>query len=652
MGNNMGCNNSRNDTDENENDEKKPVLSVSEKNALSNATKERRSNQRLLENMVHEEFDRDIDTVYHTKKTDILGSGLCGIVRICIHRQTKIKYALKTLDKKKVKDENLDKLKNEIRIMASLGHPNIVRLHECFENPDKIYLVMEVCTGGELLDRLHRQAEKRYTEKDACKLVHTMLGSIRYCHEHQIVHRDLKLENFLFESKLPDAELKLIDFGLSQHFKPAEVLSTPVGTPYYVAPEVLGGAYDAKCDVWAIGVIAYMLVSGSPPFYGTSDAETLRAVQEGVVLFNQKHFRGVNDSAKNFISECLTKNPLDRPSAEEALRHEWFKTLADNKEPVSLNIIDRLRGFEKKSALHRLCMEVVAHSMTTEQIRNLRKEFKTLDTEGSGEISYEALKQVMRNFSTITDEDVDLIFKNARSGWEHTGRINYHEFIAATISLSEINEENMKLAFEKMSNRNGFITFDDIHDLLGKDATNQDVEDMLLELGLSRDSHISYQQFENIMREGVVDPNCSSPVGLERRFSVRKGPIGVERRPGATPLPVDLPAIIRAHSQECDTSAIALAAAAAQSTNIVNFLTAPELRRNTPRSLVKDVERLAVASTSSTTSSTLSDTSSAVSRSPNSKLQLITSTAITTATARPPEYSSRATVSSPIMPSY
>jgi len=94
--------------------------------------------------------------------------------------------------------------------MALLGHPNIVRLHEYFETPDKIYLVMEICNGGELLDRLHRQVEQRYTERVACKLVHTMLGAIRYCHEHNIVHRDLKLENFLFESMAPDAELKLI----------------------------------------------------------------------------------------------------------------------------------------------------------------------------------------------------------------------------------------------------------------------------------------------------------------------------------------------------------------------------------------------------------------------------------------------------------
>ena len=129
----------------------------------------------------------DIDTFYHTKKTEVLGTGLCGIVRVCIHRQTKIKYALKTLDKLKVKDEsNLLKLKNEIRIMALLGHPNIVRLHEYFETPDKIYLVMELCGGGELLQHLHLQHLSKFPERTACRLVRGILGAIRYCHEHNI----------------------------------------------------------------------------------------------------------------------------------------------------------------------------------------------------------------------------------------------------------------------------------------------------------------------------------------------------------------------------------------------------------------------------------------------------------------------------------
>eukprot|EP01041_Mallomonas_annulata_P006695 gene6695-13575_t len=483
-------------------EESKPVLSMDEKNALSSATKERRAGQRLIENMVHEEFNRDIDSVYFTKKTEVLGTGLCGIVRVCIHKQTKIQYALKTLDKKKVKDSNsLNNLKNEIRIMALLGHPNIVRLHEYFESPDKIYLVMELCGGGELLEHLHRQHLQKYPEKTACKLVRSVLGAIRYCHEHSIVHRDLKLENFLFENKSQDAELKLIDFGLSQHFNPEELMNTPVGTPYYVAPEVLSGAYDAKCDVWSIGVIAYMLLSGSPPFHGNNDAETLKAVQEGTLVFN-KYFNPVSAQAKDFIRTCLTRNVSERPTAEALQKHEWFKILHEPAEPMSTDIIHRLQGFEKKSALSRLCTEVVAHTLTAQQIKGLRKEFLKLDVNQSGEISYEDLKSILQLNGRIPTEEIDKLFSNGRTGWEHTGKINYHEFIAATISISAIKDENLKLAFEMMSNRNGYITAEDIQDLLGKDATQQEVERMLSEMNLNLTSHITYADFERIMRDG------------------------------------------------------------------------------------------------------------------------------------------------------
>jgi len=482
-------------------DESKPELTEEEKSVLSHATKERRAQQRLIENMVHEEFNRDIESVYHTKKTEVLGSGLCGIVRVCIHKQTKIQYALKTLDKTKVKDAtNLNSLKNEIRIMALLGHPNIVRLHEYFESPDKIYLVMELCGGGELLEHLNRQHLHKYPEKTACKLVRSVLGAIRYCHEHNIVHRDLKLENFLFENRNSDAELKLIDFGLSQHFQPTEVLRTPVGTPYYVAPEVLSGAYDSKCDIWSIGVIAYMLLSGSPPFHGATDADTLRAVQEGNLTFNQ-YFNPVSAAAKDFIVKCLNRNVSERPNAEPLQKHEWFTILqSDIVEPMSSEIIDRLRGFDKKSAFSRLCMEVVAHTLTTEQIKTLRKEFTKLDVQHAGEISYDDLRAVLKKQGGV-DEDIDNIFREARTGWEHTGKINYHEFVAATISINAVKGENLKLAFEMMSHRKGYITSADIQDLLGKDATQEEVEKMMLEVKFSPSSQISYKDFEKIMRE-------------------------------------------------------------------------------------------------------------------------------------------------------
>jgi serine/threonine protein kinase len=200
-----------------------------------------RSKQRLSQNIVTENFDKDIRDYYDIDKQTVLGSGISGSVRICVHLATGNQYALKSLTKKKVKAEKLLRLKEEIQFMADLDHPNILRLNEYFETNDVIYLVLDLCRGGELLDRLHEQKGHHYSERIACKYVHTMLSAISYCHAHNIVHRDLKLENFLFENDTSDSELKLIgallnikpiivfkvsltDFGLSHYFAPQEVL--------------------------------------------------------------------------------------------------------------------------------------------------------------------------------------------------------------------------------------------------------------------------------------------------------------------------------------------------------------------------------------------------------------------------------------------
>jgi calcium-dependent protein kinase len=171
-----------------------------------------------------------------------------------------------------LKDETLADLKAEINIMASLDHPNIVRIVEYFESKYSIYLILELLSGGELLDRLYEQKDFHYSEKIACRHIHTILNAINHCHRHNIAHRDLKLENFLFESRSDDAQLKLIDFGLSQYFQPEQIMHKAVGTPYYVAPEVMEGSYTAKCDIWSLGVITYMLLSGKLSYDSRSEA--------------------------------------------------------------------------------------------------------------------------------------------------------------------------------------------------------------------------------------------------------------------------------------------------------------------------------------------------------------------------------------------
>lgn len=165
------------------------------------ASEKMRKEQKLNRNIVHAEFHRDVNEFYELSGGIELGHGISGSVRTVTHRQTKMLFACKTLDKQTLSDSKLQELRNEIGFMATLDHPNILRLYEYFETKDTIFLIMHLCQGGELLDRLHAQKNSRYTEKMACKYVKQMLDAVRYCHDNNIVHRDLKLENFLLDTE-------------------------------------------------------------------------------------------------------------------------------------------------------------------------------------------------------------------------------------------------------------------------------------------------------------------------------------------------------------------------------------------------------------------------------------------------------------------
>jgi calcium-dependent protein kinase len=176
---------------------------------------------------------RHLNEFYDIEEEKILGTGLNGTVKACVHRQTKLQFALKSLSKRDLKPDGLRKLRVEIDIMMGLDHPNILSLHEFFETEEELLLVLELCSGGELIDRLHEQEDKKFSEPVAKRLIFTMLSAIEHCHSNCVIHRDLKLENFLFTNKTDDAQLKLIDFGLSQYFRPGEMLHKSLGINIY-----------------------------------------------------------------------------------------------------------------------------------------------------------------------------------------------------------------------------------------------------------------------------------------------------------------------------------------------------------------------------------------------------------------------------------
>lgn len=263
---------------------------------------------------------------YKTGKT--LGSGTYAVVKECVHITTGEYFACKVLNKKFLMGRE-HMVRNEIAVLkrVSAGHKNIVQLHDFFETTHNLYLVFDLCTGGELFDRIC--ARGSYFEKDAANIVRTVTSAVKYLHDQGIVHRDLKPENILFKSKAEDADLMLADFGLSKVLDEENfsILTTTCGTPGYMAPEIFKKAGHGKpVDIWAIGVISYFLLCGYTPFDRDSQYQEMQAICNGEYKFEPvEYWSGVSDTAKEFVRACLTIDPRNRPSAGELLNHKWLK---------------------------------------------------------------------------------------------------------------------------------------------------------------------------------------------------------------------------------------------------------------------------------------------------------------------------------------
>jgi len=539
-----------------------PITQSSSVLKLDEMISDRKELGDLKNNIVHMEvpFGKPIEDVYDgVHDGPVLGSGISGLVRLCVRIDTKAKYAVKCLDLGLVEtEEGLQQLREEIAIMCQLDHPNIVRLEEVYESASEIYLVQELCVGGELFDRLDEQPDYHYTESQCANLVKQMLCSVRYCHSKGIIHRDLKLENFLFSSNNPDSELKMIDFGLSKHFKYGETHSEAVGTPYTVAPEVILGSYDERCDVWAIGVITYLLLSGDPPFGGCGGPESLMEVRANILAGRfefepEDIWARVSQSAKDFIKTLLVTDPTARPTARDCQTAEWIHLWASKGHKEGDNILNRdvvtaLVNFKEYSDMRKLLCEVLSFTLLPDQIADLRKEFSKLDIDGSGEISLKGLKQVLMrgagagSLGALTEEEIEDIFNAMRVRKSET-RIHWHEFIAAGLSQCKVDERNLKLAFDRLdADHKGYVTFDNIMDMMGRDGAES--EDEMRKMWASsikackvRDSQVTYEDFLLLMKGQTMPTREHSP----RIGSGVSPPIGTMPMLPITP-PLGLPA--------------------------------------------------------------------------------------------------------------
>lgn len=436
-----------------------------------------------------------------------LGEGSYGYVCKAKNKATGLVRAVKTIAKGKMK--NMERFKQEIAIMKMMDHPNIIKLYESFEDLRNIYLVMELCAGGELFDRIIDAGS--FTEGVAATLMQQIIRAVYYMHQNKVAHRDLKPENFLFTSKEPIENncLKIIDFGLSCKFVEGQMLATKAGTPYYVAPQVLSGKYDESSDLWSCGVIMFVLLCGYPPFFGDSDQEVLSKVKMGNFSFNPADWKNVSEDAKDLIRSLLKMNPRARFTADQALQHEWIKLKAPMAKNVSLqsNFVDNLRGFRSQNKLKKAALHIIAGQLNEDQIKQLRDVFMMIDGNGDGYLTVNELKEGLSK-AGLKDIPVDLLQIMQEVDSDGSGNIDYTEFLAATLDKRMYIQEDVCWSAFRVFDRNGdgkismeelqqVLCAQDVEEVVGTKA----IAELMLEVDGNGDGFIDFKEFMTMMRD-------------------------------------------------------------------------------------------------------------------------------------------------------
>ena len=458
----------------------------------------------------------DITQFYEVIKK--IGEGSYGKIYRVKNKQSGDIRAMKQIMKSKIPD--IEKFQNEIKILSMVDHPNIVRLFEVIEDDKYFNLFQELCTGGELLKKMQTTQLK---EKEIAKIFNQIMSAVAYCHEKGIVHRDLKLENILFASESPDSPVKIIDFGFSVLLGKNEMgknnendlkkygfkrMKSKVGTLYYISPEIIKGNYDEKCDIWACGVILYILLCGYPPFNGSSDKEVYNIITQVKYDFNQPMWKNVSKYAKELIKNMLTL-AKNRYTAKQVLSSKWLEIkLKDSDEDVYYLDYKHISRYKHYNKFKQAVLTFIASRLNSEESKKIRNIFYNIDEDKKGFITLEDfVKYIINecNMEDLVDNEKEL--KNAFQSVDidHNNKIDYTEFLAANLDEKIfLKEEKLKEAFRTFDiNDTGAIKKEDIIKVLkleNLEDKNSIANSIIEENDYDKDGKINFNDFMMIMK--------------------------------------------------------------------------------------------------------------------------------------------------------
>ena len=460
--------------------------------------------------------------ISNTKNADIrknyefismLGNGNFGKVRLYRDRKQKdLLFAIKTLKKENLTRSYFELIKNEVNILSNLDHPNIVKYFGVYEDDYYIHILMEYLKGYDLYKIIALKKYTGFDEKDICEIMYQLLQALSFIHNQNIIHRDIKPENILFANKKDYSTLKLIDFGLSAYM---DKCKNVVGTPYYMAPEMTEGHSYPQSDIWSVGVITFLSLTGKYPFEAEDNQNLFQVIKNKEINLEPLNESECSDEAKDFIIKCLTKDYTKRMTTSECLNHAWITKfcIKKNSNLINNDTVDTLLGFAKKNALQKEIYYFIAKISSEKDLERLKNFFMQLDVDNSGTLTSDEIEKAFKEIDIgITEDELKQIWEGL--DFHQDGQINYSEFLAAMVSSFNFQKEEKLWSVFNLFKENGgnknYITYDSLNN--AAKALNLNINENEIKKCFEKyDEEIDFETFKKLIMGSEEEDKNKSP---------------------------------------------------------------------------------------------------------------------------------------------